>query len=65
MSNGEKMTAQRPSMLDAFELRFDLADAGGDGLGVVGGLRIAERDVADVVAAVGGGEESVARRGCA
>ena len=46
--------------LDAFELRFDLADARGNGLGVVGDLRVAERDVADVVAAVGGGEEFVA-----
>ena len=51
--------------LDAFELRLDLADAGGDGLAVVGRLRVAERDLADVEAAVGGGEESDRRAGCA
>ena len=46
--------------LDAFELRLDLADAGGDRLlAVGGGLRIAERDLADVEAAVGGGEDRV------
>ena len=28
---------------DAFELRFDLADAGGEWLAVGGGLRVAER----------------------
>src|SRR4051794_38576818 len=47
--------------LHAFELRFDLADSGGNRLGIVGGLRVAERDVADVEAAIGRGEKLVTR----
>src|SRR3954471_15539281 len=45
--------------LHAFELRFDLADSRGDGLRVVGRLRVAERNVANVVASVCSREEFV------